>query len=152
MEMLRLQGKLETTRRKLEQTKHNNEALLAQTRAALDAANQALAKEEERLERYRDQLTKCQIYAPQDGMVAYAVSSSRYSREEIREGVAVRQRQRLLTLPNLSKMQVKTAVHESVVDQIRPGLPRRSAWMPLPTGLIADRSSRWLSCRILVGI
>jgi HlyD family secretion protein len=123
MQSLKLQGKLETARRKLEQTKRNNEALLAQSQATLDAANQALAKEEERLQRYRDQLTKCRIHAPQDGMVAYAVSSNRYSREDIREGVAVRQRQRLLSLPNLSKMQVRTAVHESVVDQIRPGLP-----------------------------
>jgi HlyD family secretion protein len=123
MQMLKLQGKLETAHRKLEQTKRNNEALLAQSKATLDAANQALAKEEERLERYRDQLTKCRIFAPQDGMVAYAVSSNRYSREDIREGVAVRQRQRLLSLPNLSQMQVRTAVHESVVDQIRPGLP-----------------------------
>jgi len=122
MESLRLHGKLETARRNLEQVKRNNEALVAQSQALLDAANQALAKEEERLARYREQLEKCKIYAPQDGMVAYAVSSNRYSREEIREGVAVRQRQRLLTLPNLTQMQVRTAVHESVLDQIRPGL------------------------------
>jgi HlyD family secretion protein len=122
MESLRLHGKLETARRKLEQVKRNNEALVAQSQALLDAANQGLAKEEERLARYREQLEKCRIYAPQDGMVAYAVSSSRYSREEIREGVAVRQRQRLLSLPNLTKMQVRTAVHESVLDQIKPGL------------------------------
>ncbi len=122
MESLRLHGKLETARRNLEQVKRNNEALVAQSQALLDAANQALAKEEERLARYREQLEKCKIYAPQDGMVAYAVSSSRYSREDIREGVAVRQRQRLLTLPVLTQMQVRTAVHESVLDQIRPGL------------------------------
>lgn len=122
MQSLQLHGRLETTRRRLEQVRRNNEALTAQSQAALDAANQALAKEEERLERYRDQLEKCRIYAPQDGMVAYAVSSNRWSREEIREGATVRQRQHLLSLPNLNQMQVKTAVHESVVDQIEPGL------------------------------
>jgi len=123
MEYLQLQGKLETSRRSLEQVKRNNEALLAQSQAVLDAANQALEKEQERLERYQEQLAKCKIYAPQDGMVAYAVSQSRYYREEIREGAAVRPRQQLLSLPNLTKMQVKTAVHESVLDQIRQGLP-----------------------------
>ena len=122
MESLRLHGKLETTRRNLEQVKRNNQALVAQSQALLDAANQGLAKEEERLARYQEQLEKCRIYAPKAGMVAYAVSSSRYSREEIREGVAVRQRQRLLSLPNLTQMQVRTAVHESVLDQIKPGL------------------------------
>ncbi|TVS19237.1 MAG: efflux RND transporter periplasmic adaptor subunit [Planctomycetaceae bacterium] len=122
MQSLKLHGRLETTRRRLEQVQRNNEALTAQSQAALDAANQALAKEEERLERYKDQLEKCRIYAPQDGMVAYAVSASRWNREEIREGATVRQRQHLLSLPNLNQMQVKTAVHESVVDQIEPGL------------------------------
>jgi HlyD family secretion protein len=122
MQSLKLHGRLETARRQLEQVQRNSEALTAQSQAALDAANQALAKEEERLERYRDQLEKCRIYAPQDGMVAYAVSASRWNREEIREGATVRQRQHLLSLPNLNQMQVKTAVHESVVDQIERGL------------------------------
>ncbi len=55
-------------------------------------------------------------------MVAYAVSRSHYY-EDIREGATVRLRQLVLTLPNLKKMQVKTAVHESVLDQVHAGLP-----------------------------
>ncbi len=137
MQSLQLHGRLETARRRLEQVRRNNEALTAQSQAALDAANQALDKEEERLERYRDQLEKCRIYAPQDGMVAYAVSASRWNRVEIREGATVRQRQHLLSLPNLNQMQVKTAVHESVVDQIEPGL---SATVRLDA--FADRTYR----------
>ena len=55
-------------------------------------------------------------------MVAFA-SSGRYQRAPIAEGTAVRGRQKILTLPNLTHMQVKTAIHESVLDQIKPGLP-----------------------------
>jgi HlyD family secretion protein len=52
-------------------------------------------------------------------MVAYAVSRE----GEIREGANVRMRQRILSIPNLKYMQVKTSVHESVLDQIKPGMP-----------------------------
>jgi RND family efflux transporter MFP subunit len=121
MEELKLKGKLETADRKVEQVKRNNEAFMAQAKAALDAADQFLEKAEERLIRYRKQIDLCMIKAPQDGMVAYA-TPDRYYGEEIREGASVRPRQKILSLPNLSKMQVKTSVHESVLDQVKPGL------------------------------
>ncbi len=122
MELLRLDGAVKTAKRRVEQVLVNNAALLAQTQSALDAANESLKKEKELLERYREQVDKCKIYAPQDGMVAYATSRSRYSSEEIREGATVRERQKILSLPNLSTMQVKTSIHESVLNQVEPGL------------------------------
>lgn len=121
MEELTLKGKLETSGRKVEQVKRNNEALLAQADAALHAVNEQLKKEEERLARYQEQIGLCKIVAPQDGMVAYA-TADRYYGEEIREGAAIRPRQKILSLPSLSQMQVKTSVHESVLDQVKPGL------------------------------
>ena len=89
----------------------------------MEAADEASKKEEELLVRYREHLMKCKIYAPQDGMVAYAVAKSSWYREEIRAGAAARPQQTLLTLPNLKKMMVTTAVHESVLDQVKIGLP-----------------------------
>lgn len=121
MQELTLQGKKDTADRQVEQVKRNAEALLAQAKAALDAANEHLKKEEERLERYKEQIDKCRIIAPQDGMVAYSIPD-RYYGEEIREGALLRPRQKILSLPNLSQMQVKTSVHESVLDQVKPEL------------------------------
>jgi RND family efflux transporter MFP subunit len=107
----------------LEQVRLNSTAEIAKAKVALDAANRQLKKEEERLARYQDQLTKCEIHAEQDGMVAYA-TPSRYSRSStIAEGALLRERQHILSLPNLKLMQVKTAVHESVQNQIEAGLP-----------------------------
>jgi len=120
---MELQGQVASAKRALEQVVRDNDAFLEQARATMEAANQAMLKEDERLARYREQVTKCKIFAPQDGMVAYAVATHSWYREEIREGAAVRPQQRILTLPNLRKMQVKTAVHESVLDQIALGLP-----------------------------
>ncbi len=122
-EELTLKGDVETAERELEQVIRSNEAELEQAKAGMDAAERGLEKEEELLERYRTQLGNCKIYAPQDGMVAYATQSRWSSRGAIAVGAAVHERQHLLSLPNLQKMQVKTSVHESVLDQISTGLP-----------------------------
>ena len=123
MQKLQLEGNLATAIRDEIQMGRNSTAELAQADAALKAADESLKKEEERLARSKTQIENSKIYAPQDGMVAYASGSSRRYSVEIREGARIRLQQKILTLPNLSKMQVRTAVHESVLDQIRKGLP-----------------------------
>ncbi|MEO1618181.1 MAG: efflux RND transporter periplasmic adaptor subunit [Planctomycetota bacterium] len=118
MELLRLQGKLQTAERALEQTSRNNEAKLTQVKAILRARTESLKKEEERLARYQEQLEACKIYAPEEGMVAYASIRG----DEIREGMPARFRQHLMSLPSLDRMQVQTAIHESDLDQINIGM------------------------------
>ncbi len=120
-ELLNLEGKVATAKRGLEQVVRNNEARLAQVQALMRARDEAYKKEEERLARYKLQLEKCKIYAPQSGLVAYPSSKI----TEVREGVPVLYRQKLLSIPNLEKMQVETRIHESALDQVRPGLPVR---------------------------
>ena len=120
---LELQGALASAKRGMKQVGRDNEALLKQAEAAKKTADEGLLKEEERLARYRDQIAKCKIFAPQDGMVAYANHGDHWYHEEIRQGATIRQRQAILTLPNLRRMQVTTSVHESVREMIRPGLP-----------------------------
>lgn len=118
---MELEGKSASAQRASEQVERNNDALLAQAKAKNDAAAETLNKSEELLARYQDQMGKCKILAPQDGMVAYA-TGNRWNREEIRAGAPVRPRQTILSLPNLQRMQVKTSVHESVLDRIKKGL------------------------------
>lgn len=123
MQLLTLEGALATAQRNLEQVELDNEASLAQVTAAKNAAERSLKKEEERKARYQKSIEKCKVYAPQDGMVAYATASNR--RREIAAGALAYERQHLLSLPNLEKMQVKTAVHESVLEYVQEGLPAR---------------------------
>lgn len=118
MEMLTLQGQVQTAEKNLEQVIRNNQAKLDQAAAILKARTESLKKDEERLVRYQKQLAECKVYAPQAGMIAYATNRN----DEIREGVPVRYRQHMLSIPSLNKMQVRTAVHESVLDQMEPGL------------------------------
>ncbi len=121
MQLLTLNGGVDTAKRDLIQTGENNKALLAQAEAARLKAVRSEAKEMERLNKLKDQLKKCEIYAPHDGMVVYASMDRRRGGTPIAEGTTVRQRQRILTLPNLSRMQVKTTVHESVLNQVYTG-------------------------------
>jgi RND family efflux transporter MFP subunit len=118
MEQLKLDGKFDTAERNLVQVVRNNEAELAQAKASMEARTDMLKKEKERLDMYQRQFNKCQIKSPSEGMVAYAVSRE----GEIREGANVRMRQRILSIPNLKYMQVTTSIHESVLDQIKPGM------------------------------
>ena len=120
---LELEGALASAKRALVQVERDNEALLAQSEALMRNADEALKKEEERLARYQTQVENAKIFAPKTGMIAYASTNGRFWEEEIREGSAVRPRQVLMEIPDLEHMQVRTFVHESVLDQVRPGLP-----------------------------
>ncbi|MCR9291238.1 MAG: efflux RND transporter periplasmic adaptor subunit [bacterium] len=121
MQKLELQGKLRTAEQNLRQTVVSNRARMAQMEGVLKSRTEQLMKEEERLKRYKRQLELCKIYAPQDGMVAYAEPQSSRD-DDIAEGVPVRPRQHILSIPNLRQMQVVMDVHESALDRMQPGL------------------------------
>lgn len=123
MSLMQFDGDVKTAVRELDQTRLNNTAEIAKAKVALDAANRQLTKEEERLVRYKGQLENCVIYAEQSGMVAYATPSRSSRTSTIAEGALLRERQHILSLPDLTRMQVKTSVHESVQNQIKEGLP-----------------------------
>lgn len=74
------------------------------------------------------QIEKCILYAPNDGLVVYANESGRFGASNqamIEEGAQVRERQKIFSLPDISKMRVNTKVHESMVDKVTPGLYAR---------------------------
>lgn len=100
----------------------------ATAEAQMKSDASAFELEEIRLKRLEDQLANCVITAPQDGMVVYANErGGRFGQSQatIEEGVAVRERQTILRLPDLEQMQVKVNVHESKVDQVQPGMRAR---------------------------
>lgn len=117
MQTMLLEGKLSTAKQNLQQVLVTNGAKLQQSEGLMASRTEAFKKEEELMSRFRMHLERCKIYAPQDGMVAYESSRE----VEIREGSAIRQRQHLMSLPNLKQMQVRVNVHESVLDRIKVG-------------------------------
>ena len=99
-------------------------------KARMESEKAAFALEETRLKRLEEQLDQCVITAPQEGMVVYANEmGSRFRGSQavtIEEGAMVRERQTIIRLPDLKKMQVKVNVHESKVEQMQPNVMRAS--------------------------
>jgi HlyD family secretion protein len=90
--------------------------------ARLESERAALELEQIKLTRLEGELKKCTITAPQDGLVIYANSRNYRQETEIKEGTAVKERQVILQLPDLTKMRADVEVHESKVSDIRVGM------------------------------
>lgn len=93
-------------------------AKLASDKAALDL-------EKARLDRERKQLENCVIKADATGMVILPSAAEWKSAPDIEEGATVREDQVLLMIPDLTQMQVKVGIHESMVDRIDVGMPAK---------------------------
>lgn len=123
-ELLRLDGAVATAERNLTQVEVTSESELAQVNAQLFEAQERVSRQKARISLLKRQIENCKIFAPHDGMVVYAKEGrNRYGSTKIAEGASVRNRQEILTLPDLAQMQVRTQIHEAVLDQIRQGLP-----------------------------
>ena len=81
-----------------------------------------LQAQRDKLELYRDQLIKTAMRAPQDGLVIFARSSSRYNESYIKLGADIRKGYNVIDLPDVSELMAVVQVHESYVRHIRTGL------------------------------
>ena len=107
MQLVTLKGNLKAAESKL---------LADQAGLEMDEGRRDLAKKE---------LEYCVIKADRSGLVIYPSTAEWKQTPDITEGATVRKDQVLLLMPDLSKMQVKVGIHESIVDRIKPGLAAR---------------------------
>ena len=107
MELVSLQGNLTAAQLKLEADKAGLEMELARQKRALE------------------ELESCIIRADRSGLVIYPSAAAWKDAPDIDVGATVRRDQVLLLMPDLTKMQVKVGVHESIVDRVKEGLPTR---------------------------
>ncbi|HEX2476899.1 MAG TPA: hypothetical protein VHK01_19255 [Lacipirellulaceae bacterium] len=93
-------------------------------KAKWDSGQNSHELELEKLEELDDQIAKCTMVAPEDGVVKYAhITDGRGDQEFIvEEGTVVRERQVIITLPNAESMRVNLSVNESLVQYVQPGL------------------------------
>jgi HlyD family secretion protein len=99
------------------------ESAILIAKAKWDAAKNSEALEVGKLQDLDDQIAKCTITAPQDGVVKYAhVTDNRGDQQFIvEEGTVVRERQIIIKLPNADSMRVNMTVNESLVQYVQPG-------------------------------
>jgi HlyD family secretion protein len=93
---------------------------VASAKSTYEFQSARLDREQERLAHYEKLVDLCTVRAPHDGFLIHANRPGRTLTVYL--GAPVRERLRLFTLPDLSKMEIELLVHESVVSRIHPGM------------------------------
>jgi HlyD family secretion protein len=109
--------------------------LQGQVKAAETVLGNETLRLQRQLERYatlKNQVDRCTIRAPQDGVLFYYKGGDQRRTVVIDEGITVHQKQPLFFLPDMSTMEVVTALNESVVDRVRVGLVAKVTFEALP--------------------
>lgn len=111
---------------KLQRTIRENRSRMAQSETRFNTAKRRHEMEIAQRDDLERQLKACVIKATQPGLVAYGdlnASSSYNYNNSIEEGISVRFRQTILTIPDMSQMGVKVNIHESQVKKVHIGQP-----------------------------
>jgi len=109
--------------RELERIEARARSKLAQAQAKL-ASNEAQYRvQKEQLEKLRKQLKACVLTAPSPGQVVYSSSTDEWARRNrpIEIGAEIRERQKIISIPDTTEMKVEIKVHETWVDKVEPG-------------------------------
>lgn len=118
-QLTEFQAKAEEAERKLERAIATDKATVAKAKAEAESAKGVLKMEEQNLKEWVEQKEKCEIIAKQTGVLAYANEDWYDSDRRIREGAIVYRRQKIFSLPDMTLMQVKVNVHESMVKKVK---------------------------------
>lgn len=123
-----LRANVKDYERELVRVKQKAANAMVQKQADFKAKDLTFTVEKEKYEKLQRQIEACIIKAPRDGLVVYANNRSggfRGASNEplIYEGAKVRERQAIINLPDITRMQVNARIHESKISMVRDGLP-----------------------------
>lgn len=107
----------------LERIKRKSTADVVQAEAEAKARETEYGRQKTKLDRLVEQIAKCRITAPSDGMVVYAttVSERRWGQEPLQTGVEVVQRQELIYLPATEEMMALVQFQETSLPKLKVG-------------------------------
>lgn len=143
--------------RNMERTQKLAVSKLAQAHAKLRSAEAQYELKRQRRDELLEQIDNTQIVAERQGMVVYGGDSGRrYSRDEqIQEGTTVRERQEIITIPDMTRMGAKVNIHESSIKLVKVGqraLVRVDAYpeeridgQVVKVDVLPDSQNRWLN-------
>ena len=98
---------------------------LAAAKSKKEADESGLAMDEGRRDRAIKELEYCVIKAKKPGLVIYPSSAAWKDTPDVTVGAGVRRDQTLLLMPDLTKMQVKVGIHESLISRVHVGMAAR---------------------------
>lgn len=129
----------------------------AQAQAKLKSAQGQYEVQTRQRKDLNEQLGKCTIRAQKNGLVVYGGSGDNYygNQEPIREGATVRERQSIITIPDMTRMSVNVKIHESYIKKIKKGQKARITVDAFPDtelegevtkmGVLPDSQNRWMN-------
>jgi multidrug resistance efflux pump len=130
---------------------------LAQARAKLNSAKGQYDVQRRQRKDLQEQLDKCTLCAKKSGLVVYGGGRDDYygNQEPIREGATVRERQAIITIPDMTKMSVNVKIHESYIKKIKKGQKAVITVDAFPdqpltgeitkVGVLPDSQNRWMN-------
>ena len=122
-ELTDLSSKVDVAKAGYEQAILQARAKLIQMESEVDTTRSVLHQELDKLGEIKEQLFACKIVSPQTGMVVYYKDTgNRFGSSNeglIAVGAQVKEGQKLLRIPDLSRMQVNVKVHEALVSRIK---------------------------------
>jgi HlyD family secretion protein len=145
--------------REMERARKAAIARLAQAEARLKSATAQYGVQLRQRTDLNQQIGKCLVRAQKPGLVVYGRAGDDASgfggEERIREGASVRERQTILTIPDLSHMGVRVKIHESNIQKVRVGQKVRVTVDAFPdeelegavtkVGVLPDSQNRWMN-------
>jgi RND family efflux transporter MFP subunit len=148
-------SKYEEGLQELSRTVSMSIARMAQAEAKVNSARNRFNLESTELKELREQLENCNIQANTAGMVVYAQGDRWRDDEQIRVGATVRQRQEILTIPDMTQMSVQVKIPESYVKKVEKGQPAKVRLEAEPgrvldgtitkVSVLPDSGDRWRS-------
>ncbi|MFT7641638.1 MAG: HlyD family secretion protein [Pirellulaceae bacterium] len=98
---------------------------IATAEAKWKAEQNSYQLELDKLSEVEEQISKCEILAPQAGTVVYANEYSRHGNSEfmVEPGAQIRERQVIIRLPDPHQMQIKAKVNESRITMVKADMP-----------------------------
>ncbi len=132
---------------------------LAQAKAKLKSSEAQHEVQLRQRNELNEQLEKCTLRAKKSGLVVYGAAGDDMiywgGEERIREGATVRERQTIITIPDLKQMVVKVKIHESYIKKIKKGQKARITVDAFPdkvltgevtkVGVLPDSQNRWMN-------
>ena len=120
-----LQSDVQQATSALDRAKRKADADKRQAQADLKAKEAEYTRQQAKLQKIIDQLTKTTILAPCDGLVVYATGSRGpfMMREPLAEGQQVVEKQELINMPTTASTMAEVGVHEAGLAKVHVGQP-----------------------------
>lgn len=150
---------LEATR-KLKRAQKLAISKLAQSEAKLRSTEARYTLQARKRMEIAEQIAKCVIRAERTGLVVYGGGDDWRGEDRIEEGATIRERQKIITIPDMSRMSVELKVHESAIKKIEKGQKARIRFEVFPDevlegevvklAVLPDSQNRWMNPDIKV--